>query len=115
MSVEGQSLPFSFDYPFRFWSYSKSHAKLILRGRPGEEYDQFVDVVFTSVLGVKLASSYQKLFVSAANDTFEIDNFLQMPGRYERGYLNLDVSDGMRRGFVVCKRVRVRRGIDWQD
>lgn len=88
---------------------------LVLRGYPGEGYDQFVDVIFTSVLAMKLASSYQRLCVSVAGDTVEIDDFTQMPGRYERGYLNLNVSDGLRTGFVVCKRVRVRRGIGWQE
>jgi len=108
-------LPFRFDHSFQLWSYSKSHAKLVLRGRPGEEYDHFVDVIFTSVLGMKLAAGYKRLSVFAATDVSEMDEFLHMPGRYERGFMNLEVSDGVRKGFVVCKRVLVRRGIGWQD
>lgn len=110
-----QLLPLRLDHPFQLWSYSKSHARLVLRGRPGEEYDHYVDVIFIYVLGMKLATAYRGLSVFVASDLSEMDEFLQMPGRHERGFLNLEVSDGTHRGFVVCKRVTVRRGTGWQD
>ncbi|MFF8270539.1 hypothetical protein ACF059_24620 [Streptomyces sp. NPDC016562] len=115
MAEEEQPLPFHSDHPFQLWSYSKSHATLVLRGRPGETYDRYVDLVFTEVLGMKVTTGYRGLSVVSAADTSEMDDFLQKPGRYERGFLNLDVSDGIHKGFVVCKRVRVRRGTGWQD
>ncbi|MFJ5972752.1 hypothetical protein [Streptomyces sp. NPDC093060] len=111
--MQGQDLPLLFDYAFQTWSYSKSHRKLVLRSRPAQDYDEFVDVVFSDVLGMKVASSYPRLSVSIAADASEVDDFLEMPERYDRGFVNLEVSDGTRRGFVVCKRVVVHRGTGW--
>ncbi|MGY0460323.1 hypothetical protein ACW14Y_08645 [Kitasatospora sp. cg17-2] len=115
MPEGNESLPLDLEHPFQLWSYSKSHRTLILRGRPGEDYDHYVDVVFTSVIGMKLATDYKNLTVVIAADASEMDGFLQAPGRYERGFMNLEVSDATHKGFVVCKRVAVRRGIGWQD
>jgi hypothetical protein len=115
MSDSNESLPLRLEHPFQVWSYSKSHRTLVLRGRPGEDYDHYVDVVFTSVIGMKLASSYGKLVVDIAADGSEMDEFLRAPDRYERGFMNLEVSDAIHKGFVVCQRVTVRRGIGWQD
>ncbi|SOD84234.1 hypothetical protein [Streptomyces sp. Ag109_G2-15] len=108
-----EDLPLLFGHVFQVWSYSKSHRKLVLRGRPGQEYDEFVDVVFNDVLGMKIASSYPQLSVAIAADVSEMDEFLDMPERYDRGFVNLEVSDGTRRGFVVCKSVVVHRGTGW--
>jgi hypothetical protein len=115
MSEADEPLPLCLEHPFQLWSYSKSHRMLVLRGRPGEDYDHYVDVIFTSVVGLKLASSYKKLVVDVAADASEMDDFLQAPDRYERGFMNLEVSDETHKGFVVCKRFMVRRGIGWQD
>lgn len=115
MSEVSESLPLHLEHPFQLWSYTKSHRTLVLRGRPGEDYDHYVDVVFISVLGMKIASGYGKLSVEVAVDASEMDEFMQAPERYERGFMNLEISDGIRKGFVVCQRVRVRRGIGWQD
>ncbi|MFE1313692.1 hypothetical protein [Streptomyces sp. NPDC058755] len=108
-----EELPLRFDHVFQAWSYSKSHRKLVLRGRPGQDYDEFVDVIFNDVLGMKIASSYPRLSVSIAADTREMDDFLEMPERYDHRFVNLEVSDGIRRGFVVCKGVVVHRGTGW--
>ncbi|MGW7409722.1 hypothetical protein ACWGI9_39525 [Streptomyces sp. NPDC054833] len=70
-------------------------------------------MVFNDVLGMKVASSYPRLSVSIAADASEMDALLELPGRYDRGFVNLEVSDGIRRGFVVCKSVVVRRGSGW--
>ncbi|MDX8048311.1 hypothetical protein SK571_02845 [Lentzea sp. BCCO 10_0798] len=110
-----ESLPLHLEHPFQVWSYSHSHRTLVLRGRPGENYDHYVDVVFADVLGMKLASAYRRLSVEVAADASEMDEFMRSPGRYERGFMNLVVSDGDRTGFVVCGRVDVRRGIGWQN
>lgn len=110
---DDQLLPLHFEHVFQTWSYSKSHRKLVLRGRPGQDYDEFVEVVFNSVLGMKVASSYPRLSVSVAASGSEMDDFLKMPERYDRGFVNLEVSDGIRSGFVVCKSVTVRRGTGW--
>lgn len=115
MSEGNESLPLRLEHPFQLWSYSKSHRMLVLRGRPGENYDHYVDVIFTSVIGMKLASSYKNLTVAVAADASEMDRFLQAADRYERGFINLEVSDATHKGFVVCKRVVVRRGVGWQD
>ncbi|KOV85235.1 hypothetical protein ADL03_13640 [Nocardia sp. NRRL S-836] len=72
-------------------------------------------MVFLDVIGMKLASAYKKLAVEAAIDSLEMDEFLQGPDRYGRGFVNFWVSDDARKGFVVCKRVTVRRGVGWQD
>lgn len=114
MSEGNESLPLYFEHPFQLWSYSKSHRTLILRGRPGEDYDHYVDVIFTSVIGMKVSSGYKGLTVAVAADASEMDSFLQAQDRYERGYMNLEVLDLIHRGFVVCTRVTVRRGIGWQ-
>ncbi|MFF4550856.1 hypothetical protein ACFY1J_42965 [Streptomyces sp. NPDC001406] len=109
-----EGLPLHFDHVFQVWSYSKSHRKLVLRGRPGQEYDEFVDVIFNNVLGMKLASSYPRLSVAIAADVSEMDEFLDMPERYDRGFVNLEVSSGgTRKGFVVCKTVVVHRDTGW--
>lgn len=115
MSEGGESLPLRIEHTFQLWSYSKSHRTLVLRGRPGEDYDHYVDVIFLDVLGMKLTSSYEVLSVVAAADASEMDSFMQAPDRYERGFMNLKVSDDTRQGFVVCKRVIVRRGVGWQE
>lgn len=47
MPESDESLPLCLEHPFQLWSYSKSHRTLVLRGRPGEDYDRYVDVVFT--------------------------------------------------------------------
>ncbi|TDB77121.1 hypothetical protein E1264_37730 [Actinomadura sp. KC216] len=115
MAAEEQPLPFRFNHPFQLWSYSNSHQKLALRGRPDEKYDRYVDVIFSYVLGMKVAASYHRLSVSISANVAEMDSFLQMPRRYDRGFLNLDVTDGIHEGFVVCGRVMVRRGVGWQS
>ncbi|MFJ5229399.1 hypothetical protein ACIQBJ_05800 [Kitasatospora sp. NPDC088391] len=107
-------LPLHFDHPFQVWSYSKSHQKLVLRGKPGPAYDRFVDVTFLYVLGMKLASSYPELSVRIADDPAEMAELLQPPPRPDLGFLNLEVSGGGRNGFVVCSRVLVRHGTGWQ-
>lgn len=68
-----------------------------------------VEVTFDDVLGMKVRSSYRELHVVEAEDSAEMDVFLDMPKRYEYGYLNLVVSDGEHSGFIVCGRVRVRQ------
>ncbi|MBS2551800.1 hypothetical protein KGQ19_33535 [Catenulispora sp. NL8] len=115
MSEDPESLPLNFDHRFQLWSYSKSHRTLVMRGRPGEAYDEYVDIVFMDVLGMKLASGYSRLTVSAADDPSEMDELLRAPERYSRGFINVEVSDGDTKGFVVCKRVTVRRGTGWQE
>ena len=114
MSDGNKSLPLHLEHPFQVWSYSHSHRTLVLRGRPGENYDHYVDVVFGDVVGMKLGSNYSRLSVEVSDDASEMDEFLQSPQRYEHGFMNLVVSDGRRTGFVVCGRVDVHRGIGWQ-
>ncbi|MGI5170510.1 hypothetical protein ACQEU3_39795 [Spirillospora sp. CA-253888] len=104
-------LPLHLEGSFQVWSYRASHRTLILRTHPGGGYDHYLDVVFVDVLGMKLASSYQGLRVAVADDPSPMDDFLQMPDRYRHRYLNLQVSDGARGGFVVCGRVRLREGL----
>ncbi|MCX2954204.1 hypothetical protein [Lentzea sp. NEAU-D7] len=110
-----QLLPLHLDHPFQVWSYSHSHRMLILRGRPGENYDHYVDVEFGNVLGMKLATGYARLSVEDAADASEMDDFLRSPKRYGDRFMKLVVSDGERTGFVVCGRLRVLRGIGWQN
>lgn len=110
-----ESLPIHLEHPFQVWSYSHSHRTLVLRGRPGEDYDHYVDVEFGNVLGMKLATGYARLSVEVAADASEMDEFLRSPKRYEDRFMKLVVSDGERTGFVVCGRVRVLRGIGWQN
>ncbi|GAA2833226.1 hypothetical protein GCM10010441_67210 [Kitasatospora paracochleata] len=107
---EDQQLPLHFEHSFEAWSYSKSHRTLVLRGYPGKGHREYVDIVFSSVLGMKIASGYERLSVHLATDSSEMDEFLRNPERYDRGYLNVVVSDGGSDGYVVCKNVKVRRG-----
>ncbi|TDD62667.1 hypothetical protein E1263_02820 [Kribbella antibiotica] len=112
-AADRQSLPFRLDHPFQLWSYSRSHSTLVLRGRPGAGYDHFVDVVFSGVLGMKVASGYNGLTVAVSANRAEIDEFLHIPDRHQGHLLQLELSDEVHRGFVVCGRVVIRRGAGW--
>ncbi|MFE7594280.1 hypothetical protein ACFU6K_33235 [Kitasatospora sp. NPDC057512] len=103
------------DHEVILWSYSKSLRTLVLRGRPGEDYTDYVDLVFGDVLAMKTASSYTSLSVTESEDTREIDAFHPIPERHAGKFLKLRVSqgDGAHDGFVVCGVLTVRHGSGW--
>ncbi|MCR6488410.1 hypothetical protein M8542_36835 [Amycolatopsis sp. OK19-0408] len=66
-----------------------------------------IEIEFLDVLGMKVKSYYEELFIETAEDGSEIDSFIEVPERHEDRYERLVVSDGGVGGFVVCGKVRV--------
>jgi hypothetical protein len=113
MRFTSESLPLDFDHIFYLWSYQKSHSKLTLRGRPGEQYTDFVDLVFSNVLAMKTVPVYPRLSVVEKGIDGEIDAFLEIPERHADKFMKLRISDGVHDGFVVCQGLYVHRGSGW--
>nr|BFD89727.1 hypothetical protein KitaXyl93_10870 [Kitasatospora sp. Xyl93] len=117
MTGSRASLPLHFDHWFQLWSYTKSHRTLVLRGKPGEDHTDYVDLVFGDVLAMKTVSSYTSLTVTEVEDTREIDALLPIPERHAGRFRKLRVvqGDGAHDGFVVCGVLTVRCGTGWSE
>jgi hypothetical protein len=103
-------LPLHFERHFRLWSYQASHRQLVLRGHGGGGPDGDVEIEFMDVLGMKVKSQYRELWISAAPDSAEIDEFVDIPERHRSRYATLLVTDGSGGGFVICGDLRIHGG-----
>ncbi|WP_405161780.1 hypothetical protein OG203_36515 [Nocardia sp. NBC_01499] len=107
---EGPSagLPLSFDRRFRPWQYRVGHSELSFRTVDAGSNDDFIEIWFTGVLGMKLKTVYERLhiFVADGPRAADILEFADVPERHaaKMWCLALNSDDD---SFVVCRGISV--------
>ncbi|MFB7619307.1 hypothetical protein [Kitasatospora sp. NPDC056181] len=110
MKASRVALPLRFDRRFQLWSYRHSHSYLVLRGW-SDDYQEYTDLEFGGVLGMKTVSSYPVLSLTEAGPDEEIDGYPEIPERHADKVMKFRISDGTHDGFVVCRTFVLRHGM----
>jgi hypothetical protein len=94
-------LPFESKRPFQLWKYSVSHKQLLLRSNRDESRQTRVDVLFTNVSAMRVATHYETLRVVIAIGD-EAAEVLKSLGIARGPHSEYYVIGGDPKGFVVA-------------
>ncbi|MBE1497360.1 hypothetical protein H4696_004460 [Amycolatopsis lexingtonensis] len=103
-------LPIAFDRKFRPWRYQLSHSELSLRSFGPDSADDFIQITFYGVLGVKLKTVYPRLELARAQDD-QVREILEVAGLgLERApdVIALALKSSGPDGLVACMSYTVR-------